>query len=106
MTALPQDVPARMKELLEDYHGKPGLTIEDLARLHAAFETIHPFQDGNGRVGRMILFKECLTNGLVPVIIRNDNKAAYIRYLNDAQVENKYDGLVQYFQEEQAYYVE
>ena len=103
-TALPQEVPGRMRELLESYHKKSELTILDIAKLHAEFETIHPFQDGNGRVGRMILFKECLCHNLIPVLIRNENKTEYIRRLNEAQIHQKFDGLVSYFKEEQKHY--
>lgn len=103
-TALPQDVPSRMQQLLQDYHSKTEITLQDIAKLHADFETIHPFQDGNGRVGRMILFRECLYHNLIPAIVRNDNKVRYIRYLNAAQVRHEINGLTDYLKEEQEHY--
>lgn len=62
--------------------------------------------DGNGRVGRMIILKQCLDNNIFPIIIRDDNKAEYYRSLNKAQHENDYSSLVKYFQKEQKYYVD
>ena len=62
--------------------------------------------DGNGRVGRMIILKQCLDNNIIPIIIRDDNKAEYYRSLNKAQHANDYSSLVKYFQKEQKYYVD
>lgn len=76
-TAEPKEVPAKMKALLADYHSKKTLNFDDLLDFHWRFESIHPFQDGNGRVGRLILFKECLRNGIVPFIISDDLKMFY-----------------------------
>lgn len=68
-TALPEEVPDRMKELLTEYNAKEGKTFEDILDFHVKFERIHPFQDGNGRVGRLIMFKECLKYNIVPFIL-------------------------------------
>lgn len=105
-TALPQEVPERMKELLEEYHKKSTISIKDVAELHAKFESIHPFQDGNGRVGRMIILKECLAHDLIPVIIQDNNKPVYMNHLHNAQTKQEFSGLVDYFETEQDYYLE
>ena len=65
-TTLPENVADEIRKLLADYNALPSKTFEDIVAFHVAFERIHPFQDGNGRVGRLILFKECLKNNIVP----------------------------------------
>ena len=80
-TAKPKDVPARMKKLLEEYNAKSEVTINDIIAFHAEFEKIHPFQDGNGRVGRLIALKECLRFNVVPFLIEDSKKAYYYRGL-------------------------
>jgi Fic family protein len=80
-TCLPKDVPVMMKKLLLDYHKRERKNLEDLIDFHYQFEAIHPFQDGNGRVGRLILFKECLANNIVPFILEDDLKFFYYRGL-------------------------
>ncbi len=106
-TTLPEDVPAHMEELISRYTRIQSPALEDLAAFHAEYEHIHPFQDGNGRTGRMILFRESLKHGMIPVIIRNENKAAYVRCLNDAQTKGDLKNLTKYFEEEQdAFYKE
>ena len=105
-TALPQEVPAMVEALLTEYTSKKKVELRDIAKFHAVFENIHPFQDGNGRVGRMIILKQCLDHNIVPVIIRDIHKAEYNRYLNKAQHEQDYKGLEAYFEKEQKYYQE
>lgn len=82
-TASPETVAPRIRELLTKYNAIPEKTLEDLIDFHVHFERIHPFQDGNGRVGRLILFKECLKYGIVPFIIEDDLKLFYYRGLNE-----------------------
>jgi Fic family protein len=72
-----------MKVLLASYNAKKEKSLEDIIDLHQKFEAIHPFQDGNGRVGRLIMFKECLANGIVPFIITNELKLYYYRGLRE-----------------------
>lgn len=82
-TSLPQDVPAHMRDLLDWYEHLAQKTLRDLLEFHVRFERIHPFQDGNGRIGRLILFKECLRWNIVPFIISDDLKFFYYRGLNE-----------------------
>lgn len=89
-TAEPKEVPARMKELLASYHAKRAISIYDIIGFHADFERIHPFQDGNGRVGRLIALKECLHWNIVPFIIEDAKKAFYYRGLAEWEREKGY----------------
>jgi len=82
-TAKPKDVPGRMRELLSDYNAKAKVTIEEVVAFHAEFEHIHPFQDGNGRVGRLIALKECLHHNIIPFIIEDNKKGFYYRGLSE-----------------------
>lgn len=89
-TAKPKDVPARMKALLSEYERLDAVTINDIIRFHYEFERIHPFQDGNGRVGRLIALKECLRFGIVPFIIEDSKKMFYYRGLSEWEHEKGY----------------
>jgi Fic family protein len=82
-TTSPENVPQEMSKLLENYHQKNTHIITDIIMFHHIFESIHPFQDGNGRVGRLIVFKECLKNNIVPFIIDEDHKLYYYRGLKE-----------------------
>ena len=86
-TILPKDVGKEMKNLLSKYSKKRDKKIEDIIDFHYNFEKIHPFQDGNGRVGRLVMFKECLKENIVPFIILEEEKAFYIRGLSEYENE-------------------
>ena len=89
-TALPEEVADKMKTLLTEYNGKEEKNFEDILDFHVKFERIHPFQDGNGRVGRLIMFKECLKHNIVPFIIEDDLKMFYYRGLKEWNREKGY----------------
>lgn len=113
-TSLPKNVENDMKALLAWYNNITKKTLEDIIEFHVKFETIHPFQDGNGRVGRMIMFRECLVNDIMPFYIEDRNKAFYIRGIKEYQINNEknylidtclnsqdnYERMVNYFLEE------
>ena len=82
-TCAPEDVHHEMVKLLNKYNAIKVKTLEDIIDFHQHFESIHPFQDGNGRVGRLIMFKECLNNGIVPFIITDELKMFYYRGLRE-----------------------
>ncbi|GAB2025049.1 Fic family protein [Lactovum odontotermitis] len=89
-TSRPENVEADIQKLLTDYRSLSTKTFDDLLAFHVNFETIHPFQDGNGRVGRLILFRECLKNNIVPFVIENDKKLFYYRGLSEFNTQKGY----------------
>ena len=89
-TVIPEEVSDKMKELLNKYNAKEEKSFEDILDFHVKFEKIHPFQDGNGRVGRLIMFKECLKYNIVPFIIEDDLKMFYYRGLAKWETEKGY----------------
>ena len=89
-TTLPEEVHTEVKALLVWYNSLENVTFEDIVEFHVRFERIHPFQDGNGRVGRLIMFKECLKHNIVPFIIDEEHKLFYYRGLKEWQSERGY----------------
>ena len=89
-TASPEEISTKMKVLLGEYARKNEITFEDILDFHVKFERIHPFQDGNGRVGRLLMFKECLKHNIVPFIIEDDLKMFYYRGLKEWNREKGY----------------
>lgn len=108
-TCPPEDVHKELKTLLTDYYHNRQQTFENILNFHVRFEQIHPFQDGNGRVGRLLMFKECLANNIVPFIITDELKMYYYRglrewghingYLIDTclTAQDQYKDLLEYF---------
>jgi len=82
-TALPEEVHSRMKDLLDRFNGNSDVTFDDILDFHVQFERIHPFQDGNGRVGRLLMFWQCLGNNIVPFIITEELRLFYYRGLQN-----------------------
>lgn len=113
-TSLPNQVANDMNELMKWYNQLTTKNLEDIIEFHVRFEKIHPFQDGNGRVGRMIMFRECLYNNIMPFYIEDRNKDFYIRGIKEYQLNNakgylidtclnsqdNYEKLVNYFLED------
>ena len=108
-TAQPEDVHRQMKSLLVDYNSTKQVSFDDLLDFHVRIERIHPFQDGNGRVGRLLMFWQCLQSGIVPFIITEDLRLFYYRgiqnwgkvngYLRDTclTAQDHYKALLDYF---------
>ncbi len=108
-TCSPEDVRNEMKKILSEYNSKKRKTLDEIIDFHVKFERIHPFQDGNGRVGRLIMFKESLANEIVPFIITDGLKMFYYRglkewghlngFLTDTclTAQDKYKSLLNYF---------
>lgn len=103
-TALPEEVEDKMDKLLKEYDVDKQHSLEEISIFHAEFEAIHPFQDGNGRTGRLVAFRECLKNEIIPLIIEDKNKVEYYFALNDYQNYKKTEKLFQYFKKEQNQY--
>lgn len=111
-TCKPADVAKEMKALHKWYNAQSNVTIHTLAEYHWQFESIHPFQDGNGRVGRLILFRECLRHSIMPFVIDNEHKMFYYRGLSEFQqtpgflvgtmqsAQDVYETWIKYFNEE------
>lgn len=89
-TTKPEDVSREIKRLLEWYNGLLVVSFDDLLEFHYRFESIHPFQDGNGRIGRLIMFRECLKHDIVPFIIEDEYKLFYYRGLSEYESEKGY----------------
>lgn len=104
-TAKPDQVQEKMRGLLQVYH-KSGKRLSDITRFHVEYEKIHPFQDGNGRTGRMILFRECMKNGVIPFVVHDENKDKYAHFLNAAQKTGDIVTLAECFEEEECKFYE
>lgn len=104
-TVRPENVEHEM-ELLIGWYSNQEVNISILAEFHARYESIHPFQDGNGRTGRLLLFRECLKNGIVPVVIEDANRNAYIEALKAYREESSLVNMEELFQKEQEFYLE
>lgn len=111
-TCCPAEVGRQMQELNKWYSAQEDVSISTLAEYHWRFESIHPFQDGNGRVGRLLLFRECLRNNIMPFVINNDHKLYYYRGLAEFKhtpgfligtmqsAQDVYEAWIKYFNEE------
>jgi len=104
-TVRPENVAQEMY-LLMDWYCNQDVNISVLAEFHARYESIHPFQDGNGRTGRLILFRECLRNGIVPVVIEDVNRNEYLEALKEYREYKSLNKLVSLFEKEQQFYLE
>ena len=101
-TTAPEDVEEEINKLLEEYNSKTNINLEDIIDFHYKFEKIHPFGDGNGRVGRIIMFKECLKNNIMPFIVLDDDKPYYMRGLKEYENDKMF--LIDMIQHEQDLY--
>lgn len=89
-TTAPEKVEEEIDELLVEYNSKTDIDLEDIIDFHYKFEKIHPFGDGNGRVGRIIMFKECLRNSIIPFIVLDDDKPYYMRGLKEYEIDKMF----------------
>ena len=104
-TVRPENVIREMSLLMDWYCNRKG-DISVLAEFHARYESIHPFQDGNGRTGRLILFRECLKNRVIPVVIEDTNRNEYLEALKEYREEKSLNKLIALFENEQQFYWE
>jgi Fic family protein len=102
-TALPSEVTAKMEELLSWYN-LADKNLENIAAFHLRYETIHPFQDGNGRTGRLIIYRECMKNDIFPVIIEDIHRKEYIEALVEYQTNGYINKMIRLFEKEQKSY--
>ena len=103
-TALPSQVPEEMQNLLNWYSAQE-ISLETLAEFHARYEIVHPFQDGNGRTGRLLLFRECLCHNITPFIIEDANRPEYPDALKAYRQDQSVTELTALFKKEQEYYL-
>ena len=104
-TVRPENVAQEMY-LLMDWYNNEETNVSVLAEFHVRYESIHPFQDGNGRTGRLILFRECLKNGIIPVVIEGANRNVYLEALKEYREEKSLNKLINLFEKEQQFYLE
>lgn len=104
-TVRPENVTQEMY-ILMDWYNNQEVDISVLAEFHARYESIHPFQDGNGRTGRVILFRECMKNGIVPIVIEYANRNEYLEALKEYREEKALSKLISLFEKEQQFYLE
>ena len=102
-TVRPENVEAEML-ILMDWYQHQNVTISVLSEFHARYESIHPFQDGNGRTGRLLLFRECLKNVIIPVVIEDTNRNEYLEALAEYRRKHCADKLTRLFEKAQAFY--
>ncbi len=104
-TVRPENVKDEMDHLMDWYLGQ-AINLPVLAEFHGRYESIHPFQDGNGRTGRLILFRECLKNGIIPIVIEDVNREEYLDALKEYREEKSLNKLISLFEKEQQFYLE
>jgi len=104
-TVRPEDVEKEINVLM-NWYSSQEVNLSVLADFHARYESIHPFQDGNGRTGRLILFRDCLKNGIVPVVIEDANRNEYLEALKKFREEKSLNKLIELFKKEQQFYLE
>lgn len=104
-TTRPEQVESEMGALME-WHASQGADLPALAEFHVRYESIHPFQDGNGRTGRLILFRECLKKGMIPAVIEDANRNAYIEALKEYREERRFGQMAALLEREQQFYYE